>query len=598
MISKRQAGLSSGLILAVALQSGCGSKKDSSDDSSSDQPTSTAGTNTGSNTSTTTDTTAAMLQVYPSQLALSIFSSDDAAALRLLADTPTEEDEQAAIADASRTPAKVAAESKERLQGKASSCIPDILKRPPPMGRGETCYEFDQDQIYGKRGSGGYSGNKNGLNANGEACMVAFAKSKVAVVNDLLERAKAMVETMLCQAKKSNPNLTPPAASGESLDLKAALAEGMSGRADEFEVAKLERIDVDGVAVYKSTIVSNRGGGKRTIVLVHAPDAEETYHGTLYTIQHAETGLTLSDHSGLGLNALPNNSAFDRVLSIKYARIEDPAAPGSYRMQGELLRANLDPALTDTALGSTGILDLSAIRKFDVPEADPDYGKPVKNGQVVAIANQVLTGQTKISFDLSDDGVGTTSYFENPGGNYSEAARGMVANVVKTSDGMLKGCSVSGAALGKDNLMQSYSIAKAQKLSVTLNPVGFWHPFFHTPQQNKPGCNAPTTGSDTDGNFHEIVCTAGSPDNAKWYQPAIADTAMATEFVTNQVGNIITRQCYKLNNEGIWAIDTDEIAETAGYELVRNTATNKLIAPPQLNEKVRPFGGEVGKKVQ
>ena len=265
-------------------------------------------------------------------------------------------------------------------------------------------------------------------------------------------------------------------------------------------------------------------------------------------------------------------------------------------MQGELVRAKLDPALTDTALGRSGTLDLSAIRSFDVAESNPNYGQPVKNGQVVAQANDVLSGQIQIRFDLSEEGLGTTSYFENPGGNYNEAARGMVANVVKGGDGTLKGCAISGAALGKDNLMLAYSIAKAQKLGQTLDPVGFLHPFFNVLQQNKQGCSAPASGSDADGSFREITSCTNSQDNAKWYQPQIADATLAAEFVTNQVGNIITRQCYKLNDAGVWAIDTDEINEDAGYELVRNTTTAKLIAPPQLNEKVRPFSGEIGKK--
>ena len=261
-----------------------------------------------------------------------------------------------------------------------------------------------------------------------------------------------------------------------------------------------------------------------------------------------------------------------------------------------MVRAKLDPALTDTALGRSGTLDLSAISSFDVAESNPNYGQPVKNGQVVAQANDVLSGQIQIRFDLSEEGLGTTSYFENPGGNYNEAARGMVANVVKGGDGTLKGCAISGAALGKDNLMLAYSIAKAQKLGQTLDPVGFLHPFFNVLQQNKQGCSAPASGSDADGSFREITSCTNSQDNAKWYQPQIADATLAAEFVTNQVGNIITRQCYKLNDAGVWAIDTDEINEDAGYELVRNTTTAKLIAPPQLNEKVRPFSGEIGKK--
>jgi hypothetical protein len=622
---KQNQWMTLGLAMAASMAAACGSKGGSSGNTPAAQPNqppaapeaTATGTGTATDsTSTATETdedddelvdegdASALLNVFPAQLALTFFSDGGGASLRLQdGEAATESDEQAAIEDASRPPAEKAEDTKERLMGQADDCVADVLKRPPVSGRGETCYEFDQDQIYGGRGSSDYMGNQNGLNDGGEACMVAFAKAKVAVVNDLLERAKAMVETMLCQAKKADPTIAPPAADGESLDLKAALAE--AAFADDIEIAKLERVDVDGAPVYKSTIVMTAGSQKRTVVLVHSPDEGEGYHGSLYTIQHApsEAALALLELPGPGPAPGPQGPGpggnLDRVLSITYARVEDPDAPGTYLMQGDLVRANIHPDLTDIALGTAGVLDLSAIRNFDVGEGDQNYGAPMLDGAVVSNSNDVLSGQTKITFRLDDDGVGVTSYFENPGGNYNEAARGMIAQVDKAEDGTLKGCSVSGAALGKENLMMAFSIAKAQKLGQTLEPVGYYHPFFELSGKGAE-CTKTEGATDSLGTYHATSCTQnGQTEQSKWYFPKIADAALAEEFVSEQVGGIVTRQCYVLDaSTGVWGIDTDEIAEEAGFELVRNTDTTKFIAPPQLDDKVRPFEGDIGKTVE
>lgn len=576
-------------VVAGSVLASCGSKKkDSTDDpaapAAEPEPTIASGT-----TPTTADPEA-LLKAFPSQLVLSFFSDQSSSALRL--DEPTEADEDAAFEDAKRPPDQRAKESKERLTGNAKNCAPEILKRPSPLGRGETCYEFDQDQIYGTRDGSNYTGNRYGVNADGEACMVGFAKSKVAVVNDLLERAKAMVETMLCQAKKIDPALALPAASGESLDLKAALETGMSAKAKSISTAKLERIDIDGEPVYKSTIVTTHGGEKQTIVLVHSPGDGEAYQGSLYTIRHA-------DADSAELQGGGQSSSKDKVLSINYARIEDADAPETYRMQGRLVRGHLAPELTDIALGDDGLLDLSAFRNFEGDPEGNDYGKAMVDGEIIQDANSVVSGQTLITFDLTDEGVGTTAYFENPGGGYNEPARGMVANVKKDDKGRLYGCSISGAALGEDSNPKAYSIAKAQKFGLTLNPTGFVHPFFSLGVW-QDYCTETGKQVGELGNYQAMNCNFGSqPVEWKWYYPLIEDETLAEEFVSEIIGGIVTRQCYAFNQDsGVWEIDTNEITETAGYELVRFSGSDKVIDPPKLDKRVRPLKNGVGKSAE
>lgn len=587
------------LLSSAAFAVSCSKK---ADDPAAPATTTTTATATGTvatvSTSTGSTSITSMLNAYPSDLALAIFTDDSSTSLRL-AEEATEAEEKQAFQEAGR-PLKERGEAQEkRLKGEVDDCVADALKRAPISGSTETCYEFDQDMILGGRSDGEPNGTKNGLNKDGVPCMVAFAKSRVTDVNDLLDRAQGMVSTMLCQAKKKDATAQPPAEVGGVLDLKAKLGEAMGAKAKEIVSAKIERLaDVDSLPVYKSTVEMKEADRTRTVVLVHSPGADGTYHGTVYTIQHREstTALALAG-SGSGTGSGSGGAqaeSKDHVLSVTYAKIKTDTG---YLLQGDLIRANLAPDLVDVALGEDGVLDLSAFRDFSVAESDGHYGAAKKADGTYYAHNEDAERQTRITFSLDPaTDAGTVSFAENPGSNYSEAARGMIAQVAVV-DGVKKGCATSGAALGKDNLMQANSIAKSQKDGTTLDFIGFYHPQFDiNPAHLSAGCSV-AEGDDEDGHYYEKTCTGNQQGVIKWYEPKAADAVLAHTFATEQSGGIVTRQCYEYDvTAEAYKLDATEITDESGYQLVKNDSVGKLVQPPALNAKVKPFDGKIGKK--
>ena len=117
---------------------------------------------------------------------------------------------------------------------------------------------------------------------------------------------------------------------------------------------------------------------------------------------------------------------------------------------------------------------------------------------------------------------------------------------------------------------------------MTLEPTGFYHPFLEN-----GGCTI-TTGSDADGSYKTCTKNGGV---LKWYVPLVSNAALADDFVTEQRGGVVTRQCYKFDDaSGVYAIDTAEVDEEAGYELFLNTDTAKVVTPPDLSDIVKPIG--------
>jgi hypothetical protein len=540
---------------ALSLSVGC-KKKDKDDD----EETTTSRPPIFSGSGAVGDGTS-LSAVYPGQLALAVFTDESGSSLRLA------EDE--ASVEAARPIKERAAEEEQIASGKAESCFSPALSRQSPNEGVETCYEFDQDMVYGGKTSAALKGTKNGLNSDNEACMVAYAKDRAKLINDMLDKAKGSVATMLCQAKKANPSVTLPASTGEQLDLKEILATAFAdkGKAN-IEQAILERLDDDADAnpVFRSTVKMVFGDMTRTVILVHVPSFTDPslYYGSLTTITNREGG--------------PSNKTMMMTVVYSKTRLED----GSYRLNAELRRAGVASELVATAIGSDGQLDFNAHRDFSGAEDSQNYGKGKKADGSYYDHNADMAGQTLITFQNNPDtDEGVFSYWENPGSNYSEAARGMVANV-QLVDGVKKGCATSGAALNKTNLGLGYSIASSIKNSVTLEPTGFYHPFLEN-----GGCTI-TTGSDADGTYKTCTKNGGT---LKWYVPLVSNAALADDFVSDQRGGVVTRQCYKFDDaSGVYAIDTAEVDEDAGYELFLNTDTSKVVTPPDLSDIVKPIG--------
>lgn len=216
---------------AISLSGGCNKKdKDEEETTTSKPPIFSGSGAVGDGTS--------LSAVYPGQLALAVFTDDSGSSLRLV------EDE--AGVEAARPIKERAAEEEQIASGKAESCFSPALLRQSPNESSETCYEFDQDMVYGGRTNAALKGTKNGLNSDNEACMVAYARDRAKLINDMLDKAKGSIATMLCQAKKANPSITLPASTGEQLDLKEILAAAFANKGNStIEEAILERLEDD-----------------------------------------------------------------------------------------------------------------------------------------------------------------------------------------------------------------------------------------------------------------------------------------------------------------------------------------------------------------
>lgn len=431
--------------------------------------------------------------------------------------------------DKGQTLAQKVEDAKAILNGSADDCFANLKKRglkPEPMEGQEKCYEFDQEMIYGYRDSvNNLYGTTNGLSrkeGSTEVCMVSFARDQMKVIERRIDEALDRAQVMACLAKKEGKSL--PSAAGEQLDITEIMnAKRPTGDANAptFESVILKRLaDVSSRPVFETNIKATRNGKTEELVILHSPASAENNdtYNGVISIKRPE-----SDKNG--------------ALSIEYARANDG---GVKTIKASVRRGNFASSYTKL------FDDNGRVNYADLPDnAD----------------NSVVNGMMLVEFNLNQtDSTGTLSYWKNPGAGLNEAARGFVFKVEKDSaTSRLKGCAISGAA-------GQMSIRKSLKEGKTIKPDGWYHPFFQG-----------TTAS-TDGNYDYM----GSNPTAYWKKPALADTSLATTFVTNQTGTMVSRQCFMQDSAGNYAIDTGSgIGGTAGYELIQVTDP-KFIAPPPL----------------
>ena len=190
-----------------------------------------------------------------------------------------------------------------------------------------------------------------------------------------------------------------------------------------------------------------------------------------------------------------------------------------------------------------------------------------------------------VGFDLNaDNDTGTFEYWQNPGGNYNEAARGMVFKLEQNATtGRLEGCGMSGAAMGA-TMDQSLSIRKSIKAGSSLGVTGSYHPFFNT-----------ATDQNGSGSCTSSGCTRTGNPSASWNLPAFsvaANVTAAAVWAKDQHSNYVSRQCVGQSAAGVYEIDVNKIADTAGYELFKPTDRSDLvIAKPE-----RPVGPPPARK--
>ena len=525
------------LALAAMSMALCSCGKSSSN-ASNDGDTETAPTSSG----TSVLDTNLLSAIYPGGLAISIFpDSISASGLTLTTDS----DEKTLT---------MAAKSKETdaiLKGERD-CVGRVFQRQIKQEI-ESCYEFDQEMIYGKRPpSATYRGSRDGKNAKGEACLVAFTRTQVREVELLIDRALGVVQTMLCQAKKAGKVQGLPR-EGETIDLAATLFEAFGDRVSRISKAAITRIaDKDGRPVYRSDVtMEGRNGETQETHLVHSPASlsdNNTYDGVLWT---RVSGIDKLMAAGTQMQG--GSEPKDPYMSVQYARVR---SADKTQLKAQLLRARVVDVFAPHIF-KNGVLDLNV-----GTNSTNDYVNPTGG---VYQNNAAINGMTYIGLNVDPEtGAGSVSYWQNPGANYTESARGMVFNLsADTINGSISGCGLTGARKGDtSNPGDGLSIRKALKEGklASLMPNGFYHPFFNTESQNA-GCSGPSV----QGVF---TCS----DGAEWYSPSLTSPLKA-DWVSKQMGVAVSRQCVIQNaGSGLYEIDSNKISEASGFVLIDGRA--------------------------
>ncbi len=549
---------------------------------------------------TTAETTAAvnaanpLSTAYPNGLAISAFSQSTSTSLALAenkgapptADDLDKKDANAKVDDANkRLVGNGDCFSKENVKDRAGFTTP-------------TCYEFDSELAPFKNAQGGSGieyGSTDGTDGKGEACIVAFARSQMSAVVARLEKGMFMIEAMMCQAKKAavaeGGTLALPTESSPSLDLKTYLTKATEGaQGMTITTATMDyKGTSDGRPVYYNHVVFTDPSGRTVDVnMTHSPAADgtnSTYNGTLWTIETETTsqasganppasgstvqptpaGPAVPPKAGLvdpipvtpgtapvgqatvpagqpttpvGQPSSPSGSASTttkkRYFQVNYAKTETDGVPN---IKADMREARIKDSLT--AITSSGELDLNVGASFAGTQGTNGYGDYGSEQ-----SNSIIEGIKTIRFNMNPDtNEGNLDYWVNPGGSYYENARGFVFKLEKNTDGTLAGCAVTGAAHYKGS-PEGISIRRAIKEGgeITLEPRGFFHPFAAN--------NATTKTKDT--------------------------------RQLGQMGTSISKQCFKQNSSGVYAIDTSKTASSQGFDVIETAAND--IKPPKINE--------------
>jgi hypothetical protein len=419
----------------------------------------------------------------------------------------------------------------ERLAGEGECFDPQLFQSPP--GALPNCYDPDKDLNFHKDGSNPpQSVPRPTVTGTGEACMVGYARSKMLGTIEIVDRSTGLLVAMLCQAKKSGLADAFPAV-GAKLNLKEQVSTALAGVSNVTVVsASVERLaDATANMLFASeiTIEQDLGGGnvrRESINLLHAPSltsANESHHGRLWVQTGARNDPTAAF---IQINYQRSGTAADPLLNFELVKADFAADTGT---------DTPNDAKVGTPFDANGVLDLNHGADFTKPTNDPLYGHWDGDTTSGNGLNNTMVGSVYIAFAMNPlTSAGKLMYWQNFGGNYQEAARGMVFNLAEASDRRLKGCSVSGAALS-DSPGGHWSIRNAQKSGsfAGLTPTGYYHP---------QGTDVlPAENRATDPDCLEGLC---------------------------QFAPFAYRQCFVQGTDGKYDLDEDNMTSADGYDIL------------------------------
>lgn len=425
------------LLLSGGIQTSCSK----SSDSSSPAPTQEyEGDDDDDETDESTAEVNALSVAYPGSLALSMFP-EGGSSLRLAEedDAGTNVSYQAKVEEADK-----------RMRGEGECFTLAQIQEKNAAASNITCYEFDSDMNPSEFSDrpGQSWGTLDGTDGNGQACMVTFAKDQVESVTQQVDRALAIVQGLLCVAKKDaeakGEELADIVPDADAVELAEIINAGLPDNAPiEFSKADMSAVtNDDGSVTYITQVDVLKVDDDRTdsIILRHTPATDDVDENGILTFVREPTGVPQNNDPNQGHEKYS-------VMSIRYERSVDD--DGEAHMVAELNQANIHQDYEP--FNDEGLVNFEAL-----PDA-------AQNDDVHAIKY--------VSFDVNpENGAGSLSYWMNPGGSKNESARGFLFNISADDDGLLSGCGISGST-------QSISIrAVATDSSLTLAPVKYWHP--------------------------------------------------------------------------------------------------------------------------
>ena len=518
------------VLTAAAAAINCSKNNDDSSDSSTD--------------------TSALLMSYPMGLSLSV--------------APQTNSSTSLVAGEDREPsARVKNEEAGKLiRGEADSCLPASLSKPDGTLQQESCYEFDSEMIYLTDGSNFVSGTKTGTSntVTNEACMVTYTRSQVKRITGMVDRTLGMVQMMLCQAKKAGQGA--PTSDGGEVDFKAIMDAAITAAGKDpanlpFKSAKITKVGDNFVTHIEMT----RPSAPNQPPAVNDPTEK-------ITLTHKPTNADNSEFEGSVVMRRSKDFSganMERIVTINYVR-------SAGRVKYRLLTAAMNKDISADAVDSDGKLNLNVSTN-----ANGEYVNPT-TGATYAQQNDAANGILAVSFNMDPEtNAGNFSYWQNPGANYEESTRGFNFKMDAASDGLLSGCSSSGAFSGG-------SIRKAMKIGSTIAPDKSYHPF--SCGTDSGAANPPCTDtegnptSDVDGNFY---ATSRNNQTINMYVPTVGSDSATTadEWTYRQHTNNVAVQCFTQGSDGVYTINNSAMTNegTAGFELISSSNSSLPPAP-------------------
>ena len=216
----------------------------------------------------------------------------------------------------------------------------------------------------------------------------------------------------------------------------------------------------------------------------------------------------------------PSNENFDQIVSIAYSRSGTEEAP-NIKMQLRSASHNKDL----THFDDNGFVKFNEGASFPSGSnaTDNQYGKYSFNH------NEGIMGMKLIEFDVNPLTLeGSIGFWNNPGDNYTENARGFIFKMEKNpeNENLLVGCAVAGAAAESKGIKGDthVSIRRSIHESIGLVPRGFFTPNRYV----------------QDGQ--------GQWDNQ---------------------GNTVWKQCFKQTEDGAnYVVDSSKTDDTKGYDVL------------------------------